>query len=495
VTRFDAWWLPGFVPGPDTVYREIAGDGVVARAPRLTVSELEAVTDRLRQSRQEYLRCLPVDQIIQIIGAAIGRWLDPYSPFLHQATNLIPAFTGYPESAVRKGLAGFLGSLRSENLRRLVRDELGDPEILDGFRPRGAAAGLTRAVGPGLVFHSFAGNIPGLPAQSLVMATLAKAASLGKVASEEPIFASLFARSIAAVEPRLGDCLAVTYWPGNDASAGERAFAAADLVVAYGNEATIESVRARVRLGTPLIAYGHKLSFGVVLRERLVASELDDLADRAAYDVARFDQQGCLSPHLFYVEEGGDVTPEDFARALAGALRRWSATVPRGKLTPDERRRSAEVQREHAFRAAVGAAAIYGGAGEEWAVLFDSDPAFIASCLNRTIWVKSLPDVRDLPALVEPFRRFIQTAGLAATDSRLGSASEILADLGADRICPLGQMGDPPVTWHHDGGFNVLGFLRFTDLEPEATGGRWEFAHPSAGVLGVERRSNTRSGG
>jgi hypothetical protein len=48
-------------------------------------------------------------------------------------------------------------------------------------------------------------------------------------------------------------------------------------------------------------------------------------------------------------------------------------------------------------------------------------------------------------------------------------------------------MGDPPVTWHHDGRFNLLDFLRFTDREPETTAGRWEFAHPKQGVLGLER--------
>ncbi|HLZ07710.1 MAG TPA: acyl-CoA reductase, partial [Chloroflexota bacterium] len=328
----------------------------------------------MRQRRRDYLQLLTVDEVIQKIGAAVGRWLDPYSPFLNEATRAIPAFTGYPPEAVQKGLAGFLGSLRAENLRRLVRDELGDPEILDGFRPRVAAPGLTRAIGPELIFHSFAGNVPGLAAQSLVMATLVKAASLGKVAAGEPIFASLFARSLAAVDPRLGDCLAVAYWPGDDPLAGQAAFAAADAVVAYGNEATIESVRSRVRPGSRLIAYSHKLSFGVVLRERLETRDLDDLADRAAYDVARFDQQGCLSPHLLYVEEGGNVSAADFGRTLAASLQRWSAVVPRGKLTPSEKSRSTEVRRQHEFRAAIGAGAVFGDADTDWAVLFDSDP-------------------------------------------------------------------------------------------------------------------------
>ncbi len=145
---------------------------------------------------------------------------------------------------MRKGLGGWLGTLRTENLRRVLDDELGDPTLLDGFQPRSAGVGWTRATGPGLVSHSFAGNVPGLPAQSLVAALLAKSASLGKVASDEPIFAPLFVRSLAEVDQRLGECVAVSYWPG-DSAVSRQSFELADLVVAYGSEATIDEVRRR----------------------------------------------------------------------------------------------------------------------------------------------------------------------------------------------------------------------------------------------------------
>ncbi|HEV7214871.1 MAG TPA: acyl-CoA reductase [Chloroflexota bacterium] len=513
---FDAYWLPGYTPGAATDWWRIDAGGACARAPRLTVAELEALVVRLRCAQGEYLRRLTVAQIAERIGAAINRWLDPFSPYLRQACRLMPAFSGYPEPAVRKGLAGYLAGFRTENLQRLLRDELGDPEMLDGFRPRPAAAGHARATGPALVLHSFAGNVPGLPAQSLVAATLVKAASLGKVAAEEPVFASLFARSLADVDCRLAACLALTYWPGSesalDGSVAAAAFAQADAVVAYGSEPAIAAVRARLGQEQRLIAYGHKLSFGLLTREALRRNSLAELAERAAYDVARFDQQGCLSPHLFYVEEGGDIDTLAFGRALGEALARWSSVIPRGRLMPEERGRIAELRRQQEFRAALVAplpaasggppgepapatenaggpldgSAVLGGDGDDWCVLVEADPAFSASCLNRTVWVKPLASLGELPALLAPVSRYLQTAGVAATPERLTAVAEVLAAAGIDRICPLGQMGDPLPTWHHDGRFNLLDFLRFTDLEPESGAGRWEFAHPEAGVLGME---------
>jgi hypothetical protein len=45
-------------------------------------------------------------------------------------------------------------------------------------------------------------------------------------------------------------------------------------------------------------------------------------------------------------------------------------------------------------------------------------------------------------------------------------------------------MGDAAPDWHHDGRFNLLELLRWTDLEPRASAGRWEFSHPELGLYG-----------
>lgn len=472
----DGFWLPGG-RSEANAWWVLEGQGWRARFPRLDPTAIGEIAGRLRDARAAHLRGMHIEEITAAVGAAVGRWLDPYSPYLAEACRLIPAFTGYPEAAVRKGLVGLLSAYRTESLRRLLHDELGDPEVLDSFRPRPAGPGMSRATGPELVVHSFAGNTPGLPIQSLVMALLAKGASLGKVASGEPVFAGLFARSLAAVDPRLGDCIAISYWPGDDARLAEAAFAHADAVIAYGGTAAIEAVRGLVPPGVRLLTYGHRLSLCVLGRDALAGDTLPRLADKVAYDVSRYDQQGCLSPHVVYVEDGGAAGVEDVASALAGAMERWSRLVPRGRLTEAERWQIAQVRRRQEFRGTV-------MAGAEWAVLPDASSEFEPSCLNRVVWVKPLPDVDRLPELLRPHRRLVQTIGIAAEPERRVAVAEACAEAGADRVCPVGQMGDVLATWHHDGRFGVLDLLRFTDLDPEMSAGRWEFAHPDRGVLG-----------
>ena len=100
----------------------------------------------------------------------------------------------------------------------------------------------------------------------------------------------------------------------------------------YGRDETIEAFRAR----TSLVVRGHGAGMGIAYVP--AASDLRVSAERVAADVVPFDQRGCLSPRIVFVE--GE--PEAFADALAEALAARELIVPRGSLTPAER---AELER------------------------------------------------------------------------------------------------------------------------------------------------------
>jgi hypothetical protein len=437
---------------------------------------------------------MPVRRIVTMLDRVASRWLEPGSLYRREAEQLLPLITGFAEPAIRKGLSAYLATLREENLMRLLESEMPEPSVLDRFVSRGASGGETRAFGPRLTLHIWSGNVPGLPAQSLVSSTLVKSASLGKVASEEPLFATLLAESIAEVDPRLAECIAVAYWPGGDPSLEPVAFGQADAVIAYGSERAMDGIRARVPSSARFIAYGHKLSFGAIGRAALSLDRAVDTIDRAAYDVAKYDQQGCLSPHVFYVESGGAVSPHEFAAALSASMDAYAAGVPRGRLSLEEAASLSAVRQTYELRELAGEpVALFEGSGG--AVLFDADPEFAASCLNRAIYVKPVDDlIRDVPVLVRPLRRYLQTCGVAADIECTRALAEALGDVGLDRVCPLGRMGDVAPTWHHDGRFALLDLLRWTDLEPDATAGRWEFAHPDLGLYGAPLPEPTTNG-
>jgi len=436
--------------------------GVTVEVPRPEPALLINVLDSISLARDHDLGKRPILDILEALDDVIARWLDPDYSFRRLAEATLPATTGFSPQMVAHGLTAMLEGYRKRLLWRVLEAELQDPLVLDGFRPR--ASGQSRAYGPRLITHILSGNIPALGAPSLIYALLAKSASLMKGASEEPVFPALFARSLAEVDPRLGECVAVVWWRGGDEALEEVAFSRSDLVIAYGSEETMKSVKARVP--GRFVGHGHKLSFGVIGREAL--SSVEELAEQAAYDVSLFDQQGCLSPHLFYVEEGGLVSPGAFARVLAAAMEALHRQLPKGRTFPDEAAAITALRGSYEFRAIAGEdVALYQGEGTAWTVLYEQDPTFIPSCLGRTIRVKPVKDALDMLPLVTPFRRYLSAVGIALPSERLPRLADELGQLGVTRICPIGRMQHPGAGWHHDGRFQILDLLRWVTLESE----------------------------
>lgn len=505
----DAFHLPGLA-GADVASWDVReyGDGAVhLRWPVLEPATLGTVLDRLLDARAEHLADRPVAEIVAVIDAVARRFLDPADPVRRLAEDALPAVTGYSPPMVRMILDRMAADWRADALERLLGEELGDPGVLDGFRPRtgradgepgragagdggqspavdgypGVGAGpetgrqndrppsaatLRRALGPDLAFHIFAGNVPGVAVTSLVRALLVKAASIGKAGSGDPLLPALFARTLAEVDPGLAACVAVTYWPGGSAGIEEVVFDRADTVIVYGGEAVVESVRARAHPGARLVEHGPKLSFAIVAREALEPSDMDATAASAARAVAIFDQQGCVSPHVVYVEEGGATTPRDFAAAIARALAALEDELPRGRISPAEAAAIQQVRGAAEFAGLAGRGVeLFGSDGTEYTVVYEPDAAFDPSCLNRVVRVKPIGSLEDVAGLVRPYARYLQTVGVAAPADRRRDVAERLARIGATRITDLERMPWPPSTWHHDGRGPLNELIRWVDLE------------------------------
>lgn len=438
-----------------------------ARGGQVSPVLVARVAAHIWAAREAYLVRLPVAEIGKILDRCVGLWLEPGSPWLEAAARRIARITPYSEPMVQLGVRRLLGGCRKEALMALLEAELGDPGVLDGFRPRLAVAGSHRALGPALTTHIFSGNVPGLPVVSLIHGLLVKSANLGKPASEEPVFPGLFARSLAAVDRKLAACVAILPWTGGDPGVEAAAFSASEAVIAYGHDTAIESIRARVPSGVRFVGHGHRVSLAVVGREALDPGTSEDLARRVASDVSLFDQQGCVSPHLVYVERGGAIPPQEFAEGLAGAMAAFEEAMPRGRLSVEEASAIQQVRAEVEFRELRGEAVrlFASSGGTAWTVIYEDDPTFVPSCLNRVVRVKALTDLAELPSQLRPVSRYLQTVGTALPVERRNRLAETLASIGVCRICPIGEMPHPPLTWRHDGGFSLLPLLKWTAIE------------------------------
>ncbi len=472
-------WKAGHLPGlaDDEVawqtlrFEAASGQPLDIAVPALTPAQAGALAQRVRRSAREVLQALPVSTIIDRIDRAVARLLDADDPLRQQADALLPRVTRYDAAMVRLGLTRYLHTFRAPQLHRFVSEDFSNPKVLDEFQPA-AKGGMVRAFGPGLLVHHWAGNVPGLPLWSLACALMVKAGSVGKLPSAEPVFATLFARALAEVDPTLADCFALVWWKGGAAEPAATLHAHADAVLAYGSQDTVDQIRAQVPASQRFLAYGHKLGIGLVGRAALDMQRGPATARLAAQDVARWEQQGCYSPHVFYVERGARLSPRAFAQHLAGELAALAIRHPRPTLP------LADAAAVAAWRQSIELAGLHGdGTDQEllgdvaspWAVAFSERDLPLAPTAGwRCAQVVAVDALEAATDALAPHAPFLQTAGVAVEPERLHPLSLRLARAGITRVCAIGAMTAPEAGWHHDGGFNLRDLVRVAEIEASA---------------------------
>ncbi len=497
-TRWAAGHLPPSLKDPIPT-RELAFGDLTITVPAPDAAQMQALAAHVTRATREVLRTLPVSTLIDHIDRAVARLLDPQDPWRQLADDLLPRVSGYDAQMVKVALTGYLQQFRAPQLHRFVAEDFANPKVLDEFQPA-AKGGAVRALGPNLLAHSWAGNVPGLPLWSLACGLLVKAGSIGKLPSAEPVFASLFAQLLAEIHPPLADALAVVWWKGGEAEPAASLYAAADCVLAYGSNEAIAQVRSQVPATTRFLPFGHKLGVALVGRAVLDRRHGPALARAAAHDVARYEQQGCYSPHVIYVERGGLVDPRTFAQHLAAELAGQGRQHPRRPLGLEEAaavgswREAAEMRAlreaghellgqtpEAAASAAASAPVTAGAAGAAgavshagagpagWSVAYADQPLALAPSAGwRCVQVVAVESLDDAVALIEPHALFLQTAAVAVPPASLYALAERLAQAGITRVTALGRMTAPEAGWHHDGGFNLASLVRMVDLEMAA---------------------------
>jgi Acyl-CoA reductase (LuxC) len=335
-----------------------------------------------------------------------------------------------------------LGPITTDQLIDLVRLELGHAEILDGFRPY--AEGFSRAVPNDPLLHVISSNTPHAGLQSLIRGLLLGAENFVKLPSgglrEIENFIKLLPAFLA------GKVVTAVDLP-------DEWLAESRTCIVFGSDDTIAHFRQTLPAETSFEAHPHRISFGIVFEESI------DSASLAAADIARFNQKGCLSPHDVYV--AGDA--KGYAARLAEALAEFERRDPRGEITALEAAEIADIRANYRFRSASDprVALWESEHSTAWTVIYEEDNWFASSCLNRLAFVKPLPG--DLAGALGPALPWVAAIGIwPATPEN----AERAARLQPSRICPLGQMQNPPLAWHQEGRQTLAPLVRWVDFEP-----------------------------
>jgi hypothetical protein len=230
------------------------------------------------------------------------------------------------------------------------------------------------------------------------------------------------------------------------------------------------------------------VSIGYVERRALNYAALRGLAARAALDVSLYDQQGCLSPHAFYVERRGEVTPAKFAEALASALESRAHELPRG-ITAAQDAAAVQLFRAQARFEAAGAGGIHGAGGmpggiasvgsrsggatkvlesegdTTWTVILETGARFEPGPAHRTVRVHAIDGSDELARALRNSAGSIEAVGLEARGTERARLAGAFAALGLPRIAPIGQLQRPTPLGTHGGVRRLLPFVTWSTAE------------------------------
>jgi len=458
----------------------------------LSPAMITVACQTLKRNRAQFLAHRSTVSLVRLLCGVAEAWLKPDNAFRQlaleqtrsaehrlglnqiQALKLAGAVPGAPApgfsvATMERGLDQLFRQFTPDNFHALLMQELGDAQRLERFSAGGRETNrMALAVGPEFLVHIAAGNIPNPAMMSMVLGLLTHSAQFVKCAHGAAFLPRLFAHSIYEADPKLGACLEIAEWRGGNAGLETALFAEADCVTATGSDEALTAIRARLPVKTRFLGYGHRVSFGFVAHEVLSGSYARQIVSRAADDVVAWNQLGCLSPHVIYVQTGGEASPEKFAELLADELERRETSEPRGELPAEHAAAIASRRGIYEVRAAHSPETTRHWCSKDstaWTVVYEADARFQLSCLNRFVYVKPVRDLSEALQQAEPVHGQVSTVGLGVPEHRMEELAMQLARWGVTRACPLGRMQNPPLTWRHDGRPALGDLVTWMDLE------------------------------
>ena len=467
---FDAFYLPpALAAEAETTVQRFgpAHDAVELRLLTVTPAAIERWIDGIRAARAEHLANRPAAEIHKALERVAHRFLDPTGPARRNAIAWLARMGRFSTPMIEQALDDTFWPLAGGGVSRWVASELGSADALDAPQPdrRGV---LRRAFGPEWMLQVYAGNVPGLPVWPLYSALAMKSALFAKASSQEPVLAALLARAIAEEDEALGDCIAVVWWKGGTVDLDRAAIKDAPAVLAFGGEYAIASVAREAHPEARLVLQGPRVSVSYVSSASLTKANLSPLAQRAAYDVALYDQQGCLSPHAIYVERGGDVGPAAFAAALGAALEALKDGLPRGAIEAEHAARVQLYRAQARFEEAQGTRGtrvLTSDEGTDWTLIYEDGARFEPTPAYRTIRVHSVSGPDEVVDVLRPEAHWIEAIGLETRGNERAGLATVFAGTGIPRITAVGSLQRPELTGTHGGVHRLLPFLRWSTIE------------------------------
>lgn len=277
-----------------------------------------------------------------------------------------------------------------------------------------------------------AGNTPAMLAQGFLQGAILNIPQCIKIPKAQSRFARLLHRSFEESAAYLSALWEVDTWQ-NRLPQFYTKLSQADVVFAYGRDETMATLKSHLSAHAIYRAHGQVESAAIIFKEAADRQALE----RLAYDMLSYDQRGCLSPRLTFIERGGVLSPEDCATIFAEEiLPPVAAQFPRGGLFPGEAERILHQGIVCGFRGSL-------YRGKDWTVSYAEHAPWPEETLPRFMLFKPFVARKGIITELTPFKERLICLGLAGREETLSWLAESLKV----PVCQLGKMQKQVLVW------------------------------------------------
>jgi hypothetical protein len=247
-----------------------------------------------------------------------------------------------------------------------------------------------------------AGNTPAMIAQGFLQGAILGIPQCIKVPHQQSLFAELLYQSFVDNAVPVAHLMEVNTWH-NQLTQFYTKLTKADLVIAYGHDETMQTLKKQVSPTAIFMTHGHAESIAIISKTAATPDHLEKLA----YDMLSYDQRGCLSPRITLIEQGGELSPAACAKWFAeNTLPRVAKQLPRGGLFPGEAEEILHQRIVHGFYGPV----YY---GQDWTVCYSDQLRLTREALPRFMVFNAFENHEALRQLLIPLQKQLICIGYA----------------------------------------------------------------------------------
>lgn len=431
-----------------------------------TVAELiEEAQEREAVAARPDIEC-----VLGILSEVSQAWADPEYHLRCKAAAILPELTSFSEQMIAEGFKAVSAICCRESLEKRLKGEFGNKAVLDAGLEKPHLDYSLRALPRGVLLHLTAGNVFVGAVDSLISGIITKNVNILKMSRVDTVFPALFIESIKEHDPAgiIWPNQAAVLWKGGDESIENTLLQASLTVIFWGGYDALQSVKARIGPTTKLIENGPRYSLAVVEGQRIKKDVPAYLVSGLAKDLSLWDQQACSSPHVVYVV-GDAAQTHQLMEALYDEMVSVSQELPVGNLSFDEKVEIRKVRDIARMMQARGEGRLMCPEAFSFSLVLENDPVFKVSCLNRTLFFKTVKSCEQLIEQVRPLADYLQTVGLCCSPIMSQQLCASFFELGAKRMTEIGGMSEGHDGAPHDGVFMLRQLVDWVDVEVRDT--------------------------